>query len=513
VLRWAAWAALAGAALTAIGGATATGPRRGRTRVAAVLLVAAALAGAATPWRFRRAAGAVPRIHDITTDTQDPPAFVALRERPGATNPVEYGGPEIAAQQRAGYPDLAPDTLPVPPREALARAEAAARALGWAGRGGGHRGRPPRGHRPHDVVRLPGRRRGARDARRLRLARRRALALPRGRQRRRRERGAHPALPGATAGGVTGVPRILIVEDTSEIAEALQHHLERRGYETALATRAAQAAAVIAGARPDLIVLDLGLPDRDGYTVLEQLRARGHDTPVLILSARREEADKLRGFTLGADDYVTKPFSAMELLARVAALLRRAEARAPAAAPLPAAAGAGPTDEELQARFGLTERQVAVARLLAEGCSNVEVAERLGVSEHTARNHTMHVMGSSGRPSGAHRADPARAGRLARGREGERQHEPRPLARRALDPEPPAVRLGDPRAIASPSPSPRRSAWRACQNAPKMCCASSGEMPRAVVAHRHAQLASAASQASVTSPPRGRTWPRWPRGW
>jgi uncharacterized protein (DUF1499 family) len=132
VLRWAAWAALAGAALTAIGGATATGPRRGRTRVAAVLLVAAALAGAATPWRFRRAAGAVPRIHDITTDTQDPPAFVALRERPGATNPVEYGGPEIAEKQRAGYPDLAPDTLPVPPREALARAEAAARALGWA---------------------------------------------------------------------------------------------------------------------------------------------------------------------------------------------------------------------------------------------------------------------------------------------------------------------------------------------------------------------------------------------
>ena len=194
---------------------------------------------------------------------------------------------------------------------------------------------------------------------------------------------------------MTGVPRILIVEDTSEIAEALQHHLERRGYETALATRAAQAAAVIAGARPDLIVLDLGLPDRDGYTVLEQLRARGHDTPVLILSARREEADKLRGFTLGADDYVTKPFSAMELMARVAALLRRAEARAAAAAP-PPAAGAGPTDEELQARFGLTERQVAVARLLAEGCSNAEIAERLGVSEHTARNHTMHVMGKLG---------------------------------------------------------------------------------------------------------------------
>jgi DNA-binding response OmpR family regulator len=183
------------------------------------------------------------------------------------------------------------------------------------------------------------------------------------------------------------VPRILLIEDTSEIAEALQDHLERRGYVTALATRAAQALSLVLSERPDLIILDLGLPDRDGYTVLEQLRERGITTPVLILSARREEADKVRGLQLGADDYVTKPFGAMELLARVAALLRRA---VPAATPAPARAE--PSDADLRSRYGLTERQVEVARLLADGCSNVEMAERLGVTENTARNHTEQVM-------------------------------------------------------------------------------------------------------------------------
>ena len=184
------------------------------------------------------------------------------------------------------------------------------------------------------------------------------------------------------------MPRILIVEDTSEIAEALQDYLRHKGFATSLATRAAQALALVLGDRPDLIVLDLGLPDRDGYSVLEQLRERGIRTPVLILSARREEADKVRGLQLGADDYVTKPFGAMELLACIDALLRRASP-APSAAPL-----VGPElgDDELRRRYGLTGRQVEVARLLADGCSNAEVAERLGVTENTARNHTEQVM-------------------------------------------------------------------------------------------------------------------------
>jgi DNA-binding NarL/FixJ family response regulator len=137
------------------------------------------------------------------------------------------------------------------------------------------------------------------------------------------------------------------------------------------------------------VVLDLGLPDRDGYEVLRELRARGFDAPVLILSARSLEADKVEGFRLGADDYVTKPFGALELLARISALLRRARK---ATVTAPANALRKLEDAELRDRYGLTERQVAVARLVAEGCTNAEVAERLGLSFYTARNHAEQVM-------------------------------------------------------------------------------------------------------------------------
>jgi DNA-binding response OmpR family regulator len=189
------------------------------------------------------------------------------------------------------------------------------------------------------------------------------------------------------------VPSILLIEDTPEIVETLRDHLEHHGYATSVATRAAQAVALVVSERPDLVILDLGLPDRDGYTVLEQIRERGIRTPVLILSARRDEADKVRGLLLGADDYVTKPFGTMELLARVAAILRRV-APAPAGDAPPAPAGL--TDEDLRTRFGLTRRQVEVARLLAEGCSNAELAQRLRVTGNTARNHTEQVMNKLG---------------------------------------------------------------------------------------------------------------------
>jgi DNA-binding response OmpR family regulator len=186
------------------------------------------------------------------------------------------------------------------------------------------------------------------------------------------------------------VHSILIVEDTPEIAEALRRHLERRGYATLLATRAAQALPLACSEHPDLVVLDLGLPDRDGYSVLEQLREQRNDVPVLILSARQEEADKVKGFRLGADDYVTKPFGALELLERIGALLRRS-AR-PAAESAPSETAGGLTDGDLQDRFGLTPQQVVVAGLLAEGLSNAEIARKLFVSGHTARNHTYRVL-------------------------------------------------------------------------------------------------------------------------
>jgi DNA-binding response OmpR family regulator len=169
--------------------------------------------------------------------------------------------------------------------------------------------------------------------------------------------------------------RILVVEDSLDIAEGLQRSLEYDGYQVSLATKAAHALAVATSDKPELIVLDLGLPDKDGYEVLRELRERGVMTPVLILSARREEADKLQGFRLGADDYVTKPFSILELMARISALLRRAQ---PAASPAPAAAsnnGGGPvdsapkpgplSDDALRERYWLTSRQIEVVSLLA----------------------------------------------------------------------------------------------------------------------------------------------------
>ena len=191
--------------------------------------------------------------------------------------------------------------------------------------------------------------------------------------------------------------RILVVEDTSTFAEALERTLTLEGHQVLLATRAQEALARVAHESPDLVVLDLGLPDRDGYHVLREMRERGNECPVLILSARSLESDKVEGFRLGADDYVTKPFSALELLARISALLRRARkgsAAAPAAAPLGAVRLL--EDAELRERYGLTERQVTITRLLAEGYTNAEIASQLGLSFFTVRNHAEHVMGKLG---------------------------------------------------------------------------------------------------------------------
>ena len=117
--------------------------------------------------------------------------------------------------------------------------------------------------------------------------------------------------------------RILIVEDERNLALGLRANLEVEGYDVTVAGSGEAALDGLADAVPDLIVLDLMLPGIDGYEVLSRLRARGLGIPVLILSARAEEIDKVHGFRLGADDYVTKPFGVMELLLRVRALLRR----------------------------------------------------------------------------------------------------------------------------------------------------------------------------------------------
>jgi len=188
--------------------------------------------------------------------------------------------------------------------------------------------------------------------------------------------------------------RILVVEDSSPLAEALERTLALEGHVVSRAARAGEALARAAHEPPDLVVLDLGLPDRDGYHVLRELRGRGEECPVLILSARSLESDKVEGFRLGADDYVTKPFGALELMARISALLRRAKPRAAAAASQGAVRLLA--DDELRERYGLTARQITIARLVAEGCTNAEIASRLGLSFFTVRNHAEQMMSKLG---------------------------------------------------------------------------------------------------------------------
>ena len=119
------------------------------------------------------------------------------------------------------------------------------------------------------------------------------------------------------------MPRILIVEDNPDLAYGLRTGLEIEGYDVQVAEDGETGLDRARSWSPDLVMLDLMLPGMDGYRVLKTLREGGSDVPVLILTARGEEADKVLGFRLGADDYVTKPCGVLELLARVGALLRR----------------------------------------------------------------------------------------------------------------------------------------------------------------------------------------------
>jgi DNA-binding response OmpR family regulator len=117
--------------------------------------------------------------------------------------------------------------------------------------------------------------------------------------------------------------RILVVEDEASIADVVARYLRRDGHEVETIGDGAKAMERLQESNPDLIVLDLMLPGMEGKEILRRVRAAG-DTPVVILTARGEELDRLVGFGLGADDYVTKPFSPRELAARVEAVLRRA---------------------------------------------------------------------------------------------------------------------------------------------------------------------------------------------
>jgi DNA-binding response OmpR family regulator len=117
--------------------------------------------------------------------------------------------------------------------------------------------------------------------------------------------------------------RILIIEDDISILNGLKDVLMFKSYEVLTATDGESGYETAVEKTPDLIILDIMLPKMDGFTLCKKLRAQGNMTPVLMLTARGEEPDKVQGLDIGADDYVTKPFSLPELLARVRALLRR----------------------------------------------------------------------------------------------------------------------------------------------------------------------------------------------
>lgn len=120
---------------------------------------------------------------------------------------------------------------------------------------------------------------------------------------------------------------ILLIEDNRDFAATLSANLEREGYDVTVAATGTAGLEQAKATQPDLIILDLMLPALSGYAVLQRLRDEGRDAPVLIMTALGTEEEKLRGFGLGADDYVVKPCGLLEILARVKALLKRASAR------------------------------------------------------------------------------------------------------------------------------------------------------------------------------------------
>jgi DNA-binding response OmpR family regulator len=119
------------------------------------------------------------------------------------------------------------------------------------------------------------------------------------------------------------MPKVLVVEDERDLGELLAQNLRLEGLDVRTAEEGRDALGIVRSWAPDLVILDLMLPGMDGFEVLRAIRAQSTELPVLILSARGEEQDKVRGFRLDADQYVTKPFGLLELLERVHALLRR----------------------------------------------------------------------------------------------------------------------------------------------------------------------------------------------
>jgi DNA-binding response OmpR family regulator len=161
--------------------------------------------------------------------------------------------------------------------------------------------------------------------------------------------------------GVTSL--VLVVEDEPAIAELLRSYLARDGFEVQLAADGEGGLAAVRNHRPDAVILDVGLPGMDGTEVCRRLRADGDWTPVLFVTARDDEVDRVLGLELGADDYVTKPFSPREVVARVRAVLRRRPQADGAAGPGEAAGEPGATGGPAAGGEAPGARPIQVGRL------------------------------------------------------------------------------------------------------------------------------------------------------
>jgi DNA-binding response OmpR family regulator len=183
---------------------------------------------------------------------------------------------------------------------------------------------------------------------------------------------------------VLGRRTVLLVEDEESIVEPLREALGREGFDANVARTAAEALELARSAEPDVVLLDVMLPDGSGFDVCRELR-RDSAVPIIMVTARGEEADRVVGLEIGADDYVTKPFSAREVVARIRAVLRRTEARSaePATDGAPIRVGEVEIDVARRtARLGgapleLSRKEFDVLALLAREQGRVVTRERL----------------------------------------------------------------------------------------------------------------------------------------
>jgi len=179
--------------------------------------------------------------------------------------------------------------------------------------------------------------------------------------------------------------RVLVVEDDAHIRAGLADALESEGYEVIAAADGKQGLAQARQQKLDLVLLDIMMPGLSGYDVCREIRRRDRATPIIMLTAKSEEVDKVVGLELGADDYVTKPFGVRELLARVAAVLRRSRATAEPADELPDDLTLGDTiihrrtftGRRGRQEFALTAREMKLLDVLARHAGDVVSRERL----------------------------------------------------------------------------------------------------------------------------------------